>query len=307
MRAERGNASGQVLVGGRRIYILPTRYGLMFAVLVGLMLIGALNYDNQPAYLLTFTLVGLGANAMYQTWRNLRGVRVEALHCQPAFCGHPLALRFRLHSVDGAPRFAIQLQLDGQLAIDDLPADGEQRIFGLSVDTHQRGIYRVERLVVSTRYPLGLFNAWCYVAPGGEALVYPNPGDGVAAQRVAQYSLEGEREGGSGSDDFAGLRDYRPGDAPRHIDWKSLARERGLMTKQFSSQQGASVLLDWSALASRDVEWKLSQLTRAVLDAEQAGLRYALRLPGTLLPSAGGNAHLHACLRALACYSETPQ
>jgi uncharacterized protein (DUF58 family) len=275
----------------------------MFATLLLLMTIGALNYDNQPAFLLSFLLIGLGANAMYQTWRNLRGICIQRMPAEPVFCGQPLTLHFRLHAKDKTSRFAIQLHADDRLAVEDLPPDGESRDMALTLPTQRRGPFELQRLVISTRYPLGLFTAWSYVAPQGDAMVYPRPGEGPAMPPQMQAAGEGKgRSGGDGQDDFAGLRDYRNGDTPKRIDWKSLARERGLMTKEFDSERDTVLEFDWSAMASRDVEWKLSQLTRAVRDAERAGLRYALRLPGQTFAAQRGNAHYHACLTALACF-----
>ena len=40
----------------RRIYVLPTRFGLFVAVLLSAMLLGALNYNNNPALLLALLL-----------------------------------------------------------------------------------------------------------------------------------------------------------------------------------------------------------------------------------------------------------
>lgn len=305
MRSDSGDAQGRVRLSGRRIYILPTRYGVILAVLLLLMLIGAVNYNNQPAYLLTFILVGLAANAMYQTWRNLAGIQLECLPGEPVFAGQPLTLQLRLFSNDSRAHYAIQLLLGTAVAIDDMPTQHTGQLLTLTLDSHCRGPYRIDRLVVSTRYPFGLFNAWAYASPTCHTLVYPKPGDiGIAPSAVAVEGT-GTQHAPDGNDDFVGLRDYRVGDSPQHIDWKRLAAERGVYTRQFANEVGTPVLLDWAGLGSLDVEWKLSQLTRAVLDAERAGLRYALALPGQQIAADQGETHLHACLRALACYTET--
>ncbi len=54
LRTEQVSANGRAEIGARRIYILPTRYGVMFATLLFLMLLGAVNYGNNPGHLLTF-------------------------------------------------------------------------------------------------------------------------------------------------------------------------------------------------------------------------------------------------------------
>ena len=302
MRAEAGDADGSTLVSGRRIYILPSRFGLLYGVLLFLMLLGSLNYDNQPAYLLSFVLLSLGLNAMYQTWRNLRGLKIKALRSEPVFVGHEAILRYRLSSPEQQARYAIQLSYQESDDVDDIAADGTPHLYQLQLQASQRGWLQIPRLLVSSRYPFGLFYAWCYIEPPRQVLIYPQPAEfTLPAQVQPQQGREGSGEA-IGVDDFVGLRDYRPGDAPRHIDWKSFARERGLMSKLFASPKSHELMFDWQTLGSHDTEWKLSVLTRAVIDAEQNGMRYALRLPGRVIEAGSGAAHRHACLSALACY-----
>ena len=155
--------------------------------------------------------------------------------------------------------------------------------------------------MISTAYPLGLFRAWCYVATGHTLLVYPRPG--------ASWSPPGDSgerrqrgEHGRGDDDFAGLRGYRDGDPPSQIDWKSLARERGLNTRLFSGESGAPLWLDWHDAPGGDDEARLSALCRGVLDAEAAGRRYGLRTPEGIIAPGTGSAHRHRCLEHLAVY-----
>ena len=44
----------------RRVYVLPTRFGMFYAALLMAMLLGALNYNNNPALLLGLLLGGAG-------------------------------------------------------------------------------------------------------------------------------------------------------------------------------------------------------------------------------------------------------
>ena len=305
-RTENNQSGGVATIGGRRIYILPTRYGLLLGALLLLMLIGSLNYDNNPAYLLTFFLISIAVNAMYQTWRNLRGVQLRLFYSEPVFCGQEVPLRFQLNSGDGIEHPAIQADIDDSAGIDDLPANGQGQVLTVTLPTGRRGWLYPGRVTVSTRYPLGLFRAWCYVELQERVLVYPRPAL-QGSSMVGSSEASGEQGiDEHGIDDFFGLRDYRSGDSPRHIDWKSLARERGVMSKQFTSPRSKPQLLDWYAL-NGDCEEKISLLTRAALDAEENGSSYGLRLPGADILPGRGPAHRHACLLALACFDEPGQ
>ena len=83
-----------------------------------------------------------------------------------------------------------------------------------------------------------------------------------------------------GDEDFAGLRPYRRGDPPRHIHWKTYAREQGLHVKLFTGTGVTTQYFDFDLLpAGMDVEDRLSQLCRWILDADIEAHNYGLRLP----------------------------
>lgn len=300
-RVETTGDSGRAEIGARRIYILPTRYGLIFGALLFLMLLGAVNYGNNPAHLLTFLLAGLGSNSIYQTWRNLRGLRLACQGAQPVFAGEAARFLFDLDA-DGRERPALQLMFDGgEPVLLDLAAQGTRIGQVVELPDLPRGLHRPGRLIVSTHYPVGLFRAWCYVEVEQTVLVYPAVG-----LRWTPPGSEGERpEGGgsgSGSDDFAGLRAYQTGDQPSRIDWKSYARDRGLNTRLFSGFSESPLWLRWDDAPGDGVETRLGALTRAVIDAEAAGRAYGLVLPRDRVEPGQGSSHRHRCLRLLALY-----
>jgi uncharacterized protein (DUF58 family) len=303
MRIEHADATGRAEIGARRIYILPTRYGWIFGGLLFLMLLGAVNYGNNPAHLLTFLLAALGSNAIYQTWRNLRGLRLHCLGAEPVFAGQPVRVRIGCPG-DGRERPAMQFAFaDSEPAILDLARSGISARIELTLAPLPRGCHRLARLTVSTLYPVGLLRAWCYVDCAREVIVYPAPGTAWQPPGAAGHT-PAEGFDGLGNEDFAGLRGYVPGDQASRIDWKSFARDRGLNTRLFSGQSATPIWLDWQQAPGTAVEARLSALARAVLDAEDEGRRYGLRLPGSIIEPDVGAAHRHRCLRALALFDD---
>ncbi|MBI5752578.1 MAG: DUF58 domain-containing protein [Hydrogenophilales bacterium] len=105
-----------------------------------------------------------------------------------------------------------------------------------------------------------------------------------------------------GAEDFTGLRDARPSDAPRHIAWKASTKSEKLLTKQFSTPGAATLWLDFNALADSDIETRLSRLTGMLLEAEYLQQAYGLRLPHIELAPDLGEAQRARCLRALALF-----
>jgi uncharacterized protein (DUF58 family) len=294
-----------VRLAGRAIYVLPTKYGLLYLLLVLALLVGAINYANNPAFLLTFLLTGVGLATLLQTWRNLQGLTLRPAGHDDAFAGGEVVFRFRLADERGSDRPALQFALGDQVQVlHDQPANG-QLFIALPQPAQRRGRCHAGRVTVSTRYPLGLIRAWAYVDADASALVYPLPAD-MAAAHPPDSAGDGGGDGQRpGAEDFLGLRDYRPGDPLRRLDWKALAGERGLLTKQFGSGGGESLWLDWADWPYLAEEARLSRLCRGLLDAHRAGRPYGLRLPGREIAPALGDDHRRDCLAALALHGET--
>ncbi len=288
------------VLGHRRVYILPTRYGLVYAGCLLLMLIGSINYQNNLGYMLTFLLTGLGLVAMVHTWRNLLGLAVHGGRAEPVFVGQEACFPLYLDNRGKRPRQAIRADApEAAGMVEDVPANDSARLF-LHAGARRRGVFRPGRITLSTLYPLGLFRAWGYVDTGIECLVYPTPapiGD-PPEQEVPGGNESGGK--GHGVDDFLGLRPYRAGDSLKQIDWKALARERGLVSKEFGGDQTRRIALDWELLPGIDTETRLSLLCRFVLLADSQQQHYALKLPGVHIAESHGEKHKHACLAALA-------
>jgi uncharacterized protein (DUF58 family) len=86
------------------------------------------------------------------------------------------------------------------------------------------------------------------------------------------------------------------------VAWKAYAREAPLLVKEYRSVASPLRILSLDAARQRDIESRLSQLARWILDAEAAGELYGLELPGTRIPAHRGPDHRHRCLSALALY-----
>jgi uncharacterized protein (DUF58 family) len=289
----------------RNVYILPTKQGLIFANLLMLMLIGAINYNNNLAYLMTFLLASLSVVAILHTYRNLLQLAISAGHIAPRFVGETLTIPLRLDNRSGPTRLAIELQFPGEDAsVLDINPHHQQYVELETVPTH-RGRHVLERFTIATRFPLGLFRAWANVHLQHTYLVYPRPAAIHQLPAHSHYKLKVSGDQGVGADDFAGLRQYHKGDSLRHIHWKAAARQQGLLTKQFGGDRSEELWLDWASLAGSDVEQRLSILTRWVLLAEREGKSYGLRLPNGIIAPNRGDQHRHHCLKALAEYESS--
>lgn len=287
----------------RRVYILPTRQGLMFAAVLLIMLTGSINYTLGLGFVLTFLLFALAMNAMIHTFRNLANLRVTGGRARPVFAGDIAHFLVHLDNSSDTERYAIGLTRDGTSnSFVDLPARSSVPAMA-AVPAPRRGPLRPGRLTLFTRYPLGLYRAWSHLDLDLHCMVYPRPAFPALPLPPAAASSGTGAQSGRGQEDFAGLREYHAGDSPRHVAWKAAARDMGLLTKQFSGRAETQLWLDWTQLPGQmAVEERLSHLARWVLDAHAAGLAYGLRLPGRTVDLAAGEAQRETCLEALALF-----
>lgn len=282
----------------RRIYVLPTGYGVFFGALLASMTIGALNYNNNPALILCFLLLSAVNTSLLRGYLGLRGLRLQAVAAEPVHAGGQQVLRLLFDAGESRKRLGLVLR-QGTAVTAFALQPGERREVRFERPAPKRGLMPTGRVKLSTRHPLGMFVVWSWLHPDIDTLVYPAP-------EAASPPLPGSGERGPpkrrrGPDEEPhSLRDYRAGDPLRLIAWKRSARSQRTLVREFETPSGTDVVLDWHSLGGIDTETRLRRLTRWLLDAERHAMRTTLILPGMRLGPGSGPAHTHACLRALA-------
>jgi len=254
---------GPVLLDRKRVYILPTRPGMVFAAAMLVLLVGSINYGLQLGYMLTFTVVAMALVGMHHTHRNLARIVLRGQSAENVFAGDVVSFEITLTNPTAEPRYALQLSLllplrrrtdeqagHGAPAVwADVPANGLQTA-RIGLPTRRRGHHACPRLRIETR-----------------------------------------------------LRPYQLGDPLKRVAWRLAARSEELSVKLFDAPGGGELLFDFDLLpGALDAEGRLSRLTAWVLAADAAQVRYGLRLPGKDLPLGHGADHRERCLVALALH-----
>ncbi len=291
----------------RNIYIIPSKTALGMLFMVMLLFLLGVNFQNSLVYAVSFWLLALLLINIFYTWRNLAGLRLNVIGVEPCFAGEKAVLEVELTCPTAQRKFAVKLDWAGQDDIQANLASTSSARLKLSHNTRQRGWFTPPRITVSTCFPTGLAFAWAYLQPALRGLVYPRPlAHSLPMQgTAAQESSEDGAEIPNGSSDFSGVRDYRPGDAPKHIHWGKYAQTGKLYTKSFVDYTSHDVWLDWDSLPIPGIEARLSHLCHQVLEFHQAQRQYGLKLPGKVIPPGKGDAHKNQCLQALALYRVT--
>jgi len=175
--------------------------------------------------------------------------------------GDPLAVTLTLHNAGNLPA----AQLRGEEVCPAAPPAEQAQPFFLSVPARgqaelryttvcaRRGWFEFPPLPVSTRAPFGFFAARRQLSAPAGVLVFP------AYRELPRFPLLDRRPSvqnplatvGLGSE-FVGVREYRPGDSPRHVHWRSTARAGRLIVKEFAeeTQPGLTIALDVRAASA---------------------------------------------------------
>jgi len=290
-----------VVLNHRRIFILPTQRGLGFVVLIALLLLIAFVYNNNLAYMLAFLLASIFFITILHSYKALAGLVVQKGRAKAVFAGEAAGFEVHINNPTDVERHLLQLTLQDSQSL-AMQAQSTAHITLYSI-TKKRGWHPAGTVTLSSTYPLGLFRAWTPIRFELKALVYPKQAhlEIPFPQTVSAQSQQGFSN--KGSDEFYGLQEYQSGDSIKHIHWKAFAKGLGVFSKQYGGEQALEeVRLDYEQTPGHNVEERLSQLCRWVVDAEQAGISYGFALPGLKLPPDHGVAHYRKCLEALALF-----
>ena len=291
------------LLTQRRVYILPTKQGLAFALLLFIMLLGSINYSNSLGYFLTFLLASLAIVTTFHTYNNLLKLSFGPAICKPVFAGNNANFIVQVNNLNQHTRFSIEAFTPQKILS---TADIEENKITTLIINHtfeQRGLIALPRFTVQSRFPFGLFRAWALIQFDQTQLVYPKPSSHTNLPIKSSGLSEGKKQLDLGTDDFKGLRSYVEGDALQHIHWKSFARHHTLQTKEFSSTTSDELWLNYSETTVIGTELKLSQLARWLLLSDKNSLIYGLRLPNIIIQPGSGKNHLDLCLKQLALFN----
>lgn len=262
----------------RRIYILPSRFGVIYGFALCVLLIGALNYNNNPAILLAMLLGAAALCSSVMTVRHLSRLSVTDFQAGDALAGQAQPCRLRLQLRPGQARGLVSLR-HGHTRLIGSPDPQGIIDFDWLWPSERRGRRALGVIRLSTDYPLGLFGAWCDLAPEVSALVFPRPETPVQAWPEQNTPGNGDQRVRHDQDDWFQLREFQRGDSLRDIAWKVSARhDRWLVAESRAQSSVPSLRFHLAQVGQLEREHGISRLAAWVLAAEAEQRPYALDL-----------------------------
>ncbi len=329
-------------LGYRNLFILPTPLGYQYLLLVGTLFILGTNYQNNLILALAYLLLSLFITTLLYCHQNLVGLELKALPTTPRFVGESASFEVALSTQ--RTRYALQLmphrppvkrgwwhsllnkqperrQRPRLLLQEQLPQLTEQGKLCVTLHPWRRGWLQAGRLEISSRFPLGLFKCWSLIDLQLATLIYPtplachmqplisDPGDKSTQTNPAAHdeiSHQLTRTHSQKVEELSGLRPYKPGEAMSLIAWKQVAQGRGMVSKEFASEERSACWLSLAQAPGHTLEEQLSALCYQVQELTKQGQHFGLRLNEVRLAPGSGPDQLTQALHSLATYRSDP-
>jgi len=269
----------------------------------------AINTGNNLFYLLVSMLLGLIIVSGVLSEQSIRRVRVEAILPHELFAGQAALLVARVvNRKRWRTSYSITVEVlggDHSAYLARLEAGGE-RLVTWSETPRARGPWRLAGFKVATRFPFGLFVKAAQLPPSAEALVYPavRPLSPDRRRELAGTGVAPAPRRGRGHG-LHDLREYRFGDDPRLIHWRSSAKSATLMVRELEADAALDARLVLEGTGRGDPE----RLERGLADAAslavhllEKGAAVELVGPGVHVPLGSGPAQRTRILTALALF-----
>lgn len=277
-----------------------TGFGIYFLLIITVMLMAAINYNNSIVYLLVFLIFGLFLMAFIKGWLNLFHLNLGAVSLNSVFANQTLSVKAQITNGFGFKSQFVDVSVETNNGVSNSISVqvNQPELFDFEVSLLSRGLCQLEKIILFSNYPLGLFR-WSkvFVMTESEVWVYPEP---VDHDLISFSEKSGEV---TDQNDFDELVNWQQGDGLSGICWKTYARTGNRMKKQFTQHsEDEGDIFDWSQLEQLSEEQKLSQLCFWVKEKHSSGQPFGLKLPNIVFTPAVGGEHYQKCLEALAAF-----
>ncbi|OGQ56044.1 MAG: hypothetical protein A3J24_05970, partial [Deltaproteobacteria bacterium RIFCSPLOWO2_02_FULL_53_8] len=313
-----GRAFGKDRPRGLRAMLRPprslsvTREGKWYIGILILIGIAAINTGNNLLYLVVAMLLSLIVISGIISEHTLRKLSFTRTWPNHIFKGEPTLARLSITS--NKRRFSTfsiffkEMPVEGCEAADTFILKlnpGQTNTRNMTYAFKRRGIYKLNGIKVSTRFPFGLFLKGREDRCADEVMVYPEI-DPDMRLRIDESgkAQNGMRPVGKGDGaELYGLREYTLADSARFIYWKGMARSSRLLVKEFEQESEKRITIIFDNFKTTDAamfERLVDETAATVNYLIERGFAVGLKtLTGEVKPAAG-QAQLYTILRMLA-------
>ena len=223
---------------------MPTRKTLFWLIGAVCLYLIAWNVGSGWLYLLAIMLAGFPITSLIINKVNLRGVDVALAAPASVNTGEELPLTLEVANGSLLPRFLLSLEVNyaGSQSRLFLPVLGPRKsqLIEVTLTEPARGFYPAAEVRLSSTAPAGLTRSRRSPHVECPLLVYPLwyqlQSDWTSGQKNFGYMVSSTIPTRHTASDYLGVRDYRAGDSPRSIHWRTTARSGSLAVIEYARQ-----------------------------------------------------------------------
>ncbi len=303
LKDQADSLSGNQAGSDQRWKLTITGFGLTWLLACFIIFVMATNYSNNLLLFVALILLTLLINSSWFSWLSIRQLSINTVKLEPVYANQMGDVLVQINNPSKRQQICVFLEQQSFASRQLITNDKEKLLTSsLVINKPTRGCYPLNQLQLICDFPFGLMS-WQKVFSSEAVLwVYPAAiGKQPLPKPKAKQGTFLKREQG----DFSHVRHYQRGDSLNHIAWKQMARTGEVMTKEFDGGEGLrQIWLDYQDIKHQDLEVRLSQLCRWILDCHQRQLKYGLSLPNKRIEAAQGESHKEVCLQALAQFAQ---
>jgi uncharacterized protein (DUF58 family) len=283
--------------------------GLLTGAIVALGF-ATLNTGNNLLYLVLGGLLGLIMLSGWLSEQVLRRILIRRRLPRAGVAGQPVRVGYELTNLKRRfPSIAVEFIENGATApaFLTMAAPGKTAAAWTDLLFPRRGVYRLDEITARTRFPFGLFVKERDLSAPVSLIVWPRADRTVRSarrggERVRRIGTSLNAAPGAARGEYRSLRQYRPGDDPRDVHWRSSARRNAPVVREYERDSADTL---WLCLDLRSVpgdEAELACEITATLAARAArlGERFGLATNEIVIDAGTGAGQLEAVFDALA-------
>jgi len=269
----------------------------------------AMNTGNNLLYLLLGAMLGFIAVSGWLSEQAIRGLVIRRHIPRAVTVGQELRLTYEVENTKPRlPSLAVELVeqgLPGRAFLAHAPPRGVGRARSVNAFS-RRGVHELDALTLATSFPFGLFLKERDLRIPGEVVVWPRTDRPARAPspsggRVPRAGPTARGPAGHRGE-YRSLRAYRPGDDPRDIHWRSSARLREPVLREYE-RDGAEtrwICLDLRAEPGDAAEVAVEVAASLAANAVAEGRSFAFIAGDSLVDPGEGPGQLDRVLDVLA-------
>lgn len=293
-----------------RIFIIPTGHGIAFLAMVVVIVMIAAASANNLVFTLGFILFALYLVSMVMTHLNLSDLEFE-IEETDLIAGQSSSIVVRCLNKGNSALSALELAWSqrGRVFVRETfkvstlvriePKNYEN--IGVEINFQHRGYFELPDLIISTKFPFGLFKAWMRISSKKNIYVYPQPLKGLIPELFSGENFNDGKVhlGVEKKEDFKEHASYQSGESQHHVDWRAFARRGELLLKRYEGDNSSWILISWRQVKDLPFEEGLSMLADALMSARAQGIGCRFDLHPEEILVGSNDIHYRDCLRRL--------